>query len=363
MRYLGDSGRESKRVVAPNIRPMKELLIHSWQRHARANIPPVEEREPVLLEGLSKFIDQLAEILAADSPPAALIKYRDHLAADHGIQRASLKGFPLDQLIWEFDLLRKVLFEELEKNARPLPRKWRNYILDAMAIATKNCCREFVAVREAEKAAHKDALEKAHQDLEGQVRERTREFMKSEQRFHLLVEGVKDYAIFTMDPRGFITTWNKGAARMKKYTAEEAIGQHYSMLYTADERRRDEPGAHLRTASIEGRFRGEGTRVRKTGELFLADVLITPMYEDQKLYGFSKVVADLTERHKLIQERDLSLTDLKRLQLERNERERFVATLTHDLRNPLSAAKAGAQMILRYPEKSPPAHRLREPRD
>ena len=156
---------------------------------------------------------------------------------------------------------------------------------------------------------------------------------------------MKDYAIFTIDPQGFVTSWNRGAERMKQYTSEEIIGAHFSLLYTPDGRSRDEPMLHLRAAAIEGRFRGEGMRRKKSGEDFLADVLITPMYEEGQLTGFSKVVQDLSERSSLLQERDLLRIDADRLRSEAEFRERFVASLSHDLRSPLSAAKTAAQII------------------
>lgn len=80
---------------------------------------------------------------------------------------------------------------------------------------------------------------------------------------------------------------------MKRYTPEEAIGEHFSMLYPPEGQRRDEPLGHLRTAAIEGRFRGEGMRIRKGGDLYLADVSITPIYEAGEVIGFTKVVQDL----------------------------------------------------------------------
>jgi PAS domain S-box-containing protein len=164
-----------------------------------------------------------------------------------------------------------------------------------------------------------------------------------------MVEAVEDYAIFTLDPAGVITSWNDGCIRMKLYTVEEAVGMHFSQLYPDEGKRRDEPMAHLRSAAIEGRFRGEGVRLRKNGEKFLADVCITPIYEEGKLTGFTKVVQDLTERNVLMQERDLSRSDSLELRAQAEYRERFVATLTHDLRSPLAAAKTGAELIARYP--------------
>lgn len=159
-----------------------------------------------------------------------------------------------------------------------------------------------------------------------------------------------DYAIFTLDPDGYITTWNNGAALMKKYSATEAIGQHFSMLYTEEERKRDGPMEYLRTALAEGSYHEEGIRVRKGGQLFLADVQITPMYKDGVLIGFSKVVSDVTEQGNLRQERDQSRAEVENLEIQKDLREKFVIALTHDLRNPLSSIKSAIELQAKHPD-------------
>jgi len=119
------------------------------------------------------------------------------------------------------------------------------------------------------------------------------------------------------------------------------------MLYPPEGRIRDEPEKHLAIAREEGRFRGEGLRQRKDGELFLADVFISPMYEKDELVGYFKIVTDITETNKLLQERDLSRAEVKNLELESVLRERFIYMLTHDLRNPIQAARMSSEMITR----------------
>ena len=162
-----------------------------------------------------------------------------------------------------------------------------------------------------------------------------------------IFERVDDYAIFTLDARGHITSWANGCVRIKKFTAAEVLGKHYSMLYPEEGRLRKEPENHLRIAAREGRFRGEGMRQRKDGSHFLADVFITPMYEGEKLLGYFKVVTDLTERNRMIQERDLTRTRMESLEIERELTDRFIFMLSHDLRTPLSAAHMATQVIAR----------------
>jgi len=119
----------------------------------------------------------------------------------------------------------------------------------------------------------------------------------SEQRFRLLVEGARDYAIFMLDPQGRIATWNIGAERLKGYSAEEIIGQHFSRFYPQEAIDRGKPEHELEVAAAEGRFEDEGWRIRKDGSRFWANVIITAMRgEDGQLLGFSKVTRDFTDR-------------------------------------------------------------------
>jgi PAS domain S-box-containing protein len=120
----------------------------------------------------------------------------------------------------------------------------------------------------------------------------------SEQQFQLLVQGVKDYAIFMLDPQGRITTWNSGAEHIKGYSAEEIIGEHFSRFYTEEDQREGVPMRALLRAATEGRHEAEGWRVRKDGTRFRASVVIDPIHDDAgKLIGFAKVTRDVTERH------------------------------------------------------------------
>jgi PAS domain S-box-containing protein len=120
----------------------------------------------------------------------------------------------------------------------------------------------------------------------------------SEHQFQLLVQGVKDYAIFMLDPQGRIATWNSGAERIKGYDADEIIGEHFSRFYTEGEQREGVPMRGLLRAATEGRHEAEGWRVRKDGTRFRASVVIDAIHDDAgKLIGFAKVTRDVTERH------------------------------------------------------------------
>jgi len=116
-------------------------------------------------------------------------------------------------------------------------------------------------------------------------------------RYRLLVESVRDYAIYMLDPTGVVTSWNRGAVRFKGYQAPEIIGQHFSIFYTEEDKRAGLPKRALDTATREGIFENEGWRVRKDGSQFWAHVVIDPILsEDGELFGFAKITRDLTER-------------------------------------------------------------------
>jgi formate hydrogenlyase transcriptional activator len=119
----------------------------------------------------------------------------------------------------------------------------------------------------------------------------------SEQRFRLLVEGARDYAIFMLDAQGKIATWNIGAERLKGYSAEEIVGLHFSRFYPQEAIERGKPEHELEVAAADGRFEDEGWRIRKDGSRFWANVIITAMRgDDGQLLGFSKVTRDFTDR-------------------------------------------------------------------
>ncbi|WP_223512402.1 PAS domain-containing sensor histidine kinase [Pseudomonas sp. GL-B-19] len=118
-----------------------------------------------------------------------------------------------------------------------------------------------------------------------------------EMRFRLLIDAVVDYAIYMIDPDGIITSWNSGARRFKGYEEAEILGQHFSRFYTEEDRRAGLPQRALDTAINEGRFEGEGWRVRKDGTRFWSHVVIDPILDPTgKLLGFAKITRDLTDR-------------------------------------------------------------------
>jgi PAS domain S-box-containing protein len=133
--------------------------------------------------------------------------------------------------------------------------------------------------------------------LEQRAVERTAQLGSSDRNFRLLVENVTDYAIYMLDPAGFVANWNAGAQRIKGYAADEIIGQHYSRFYTEHDRQKRVPNHALETARRTGKYESEGLRVRKDNSIFWASVVIDAIYDDGgRLVGFAKITRDLTER-------------------------------------------------------------------
>lgn len=121
--------------------------------------------------------------------------------------------------------------------------------------------------------------------------------VRIEQRYRMLVEAITDYAIYMLDPAGFVTSWNPGAERLKGYMEEEIVGRHFATFYTDEDRNDGLPQLALRVAEEEGRFEREGWRVRKDGSRFWANVIIDPIRNAEgELVGFAKITRDISEK-------------------------------------------------------------------
>jgi PAS domain S-box-containing protein len=126
---------------------------------------------------------------------------------------------------------------------------------------------------------------------------KARSTINPDARYQLLVEAVTDYAIYMLDPDGFVVSWNPGAQRLKGYTEAEILGRHFSLFYPEEDVRAGMPARTLATASHEGRFEAEGWRVAQDGRRFWAHVVVDPIRApDGELIGFAKVTRDLSER-------------------------------------------------------------------
>jgi PAS domain S-box-containing protein len=211
-------------------------------------------------------------------------------------------------------------------------RFWANVVITALRDET-GTLRGFAKVT-------RDLTER--KAAEDKNRQQQAELQRSEERFRLMIECVMDYAIFMLDPRGFVMSWNSGAQRIKGYAADEIIGTHFSRFYPPEIVAEGFPERELEIASKEGRFEDEGWRVRKDGSKFWANVVITAVRDEARhLLGFSKVTRDLTERRQLEKVRVEAevLADVNR------RKDEFLAMLSHELRNPLAPISNAVQLL------------------
>jgi PAS domain S-box-containing protein len=166
-------------------------------------------------------------------------------------------------------------------------------------------------------------------------REHEERLRQSEERFRLLVEGVRDYAIFMLKPDGTVATWNAGAERIKGYQAQDIVGKHFSVFYPPDALARNYPAFELVSAAADGRFEDEGWRVRKNGTLFWANVVISALRSATgELLGFAKLTRDLTQRRRV-----------EALEASERQNSEFLAMLAHELRNPLAPIHNAVSML------------------
>lgn len=176
----------------------------------------------------------------------------------------------------------------------------------------------------------------------------------SEERFRLVVEGVKDYAIIVLDPQGYIMSWNEGARRLKGYAEEEILSHHFSIFYEPEDVQVGKCEYELKEASITGRFEDEGWRVRKDGTRFWANVVITALYDSKRnLRGFVKITRDITERRRADERLKMAYDSLEIRVAERTQelhaavkaRDEFISIASHELRTPLTSLHLQQQII------------------
>ena len=218
----------------------------------------------------------------------------------------------------------------LRKDGRPF---WANVIITALRDANGE-------LRGYSKITRDLTARRQHEEL----------LRQSEERFRLLVEGVKDYAIFMLDPTGRVVSWNGGAERVSGYKAEEVIGRHFSVLYPEEAVRNKWPEQELAMAREHGRFEDEGVRLRKNGRTFWANATVTPVYDPNGvLVGYAAVTRDLTDRKRV--------EALERAERQTNE---FLAMLAHELRNPLAPINNALQLLAKKPPSDATEQWVRE---
>ncbi|WP_116811279.1 PAS domain S-box protein, partial [Steroidobacter cummioxidans] len=214
------------------------------------------------------------------------------------------------------------------------PRRWRQEEVELLQLVAS---RSWEAI---ERARVSRELHDLNDRLKSEVRSRTEDLTRTERQFAQLVAGVTDCAIYMLDPNGFVSSWNPGAERIKGYSADEIIGRHFSQFYTVEDRARGLPDRSLSLVATQGKFEGEGWRMRKDGSRFWASVLIDPIYgPDRRVAGYAKITRDMTER-RLIQE-----------QLNQAQKMEAIGQLTggvaHDFNNLLTVILGNLDTVLR----------------
>jgi PAS domain S-box-containing protein len=178
-------------------------------------------------------------------------------------------------------------------------------------------------------------------------REAALALQESERRFRTLVQGVKDYALYMLDPDGRVSNWNTGAETIKGYKADEIVGQHFSRFYTEEDRARGEPERALATAIAEGKYEKEAWRVRKDGTRFWASIVLDPIHDEQgRLIGFAKITRDITERRRAAEELEEA-----RAALFQSQKLQALGELTggvaHDFNNLMTVIRGAADLLNR----------------
>lgn len=238
---------------------------------------------------------------------------------------------------WDIPWLRKLLEEVLPKDTafddfeveHVFPTIGRKFmLLNARRICRKDNQTEFILLA-IEDTTERRQTEDARRDIES--------------RYTSLVKNIKDHSIFMMDLEGNIITWNAEAERIIGYAESEILGRNFSVIFAPDDLQHGLPGQELRLAREDGRAEDERWHVRKDGSRFWALGIVTPMHDTAgNLTGFSKILRDMTERkcdELKLQEQALALKEADR------SKDEFLATLAHELRNPLAPLRNGLQLL------------------
>jgi PAS domain S-box-containing protein len=167
-----------------------------------------------------------------------------------------------------------------------------------------------------------------------------------EDRYQMLIEAVRDYAIFMLDAQGRVASWNDGAQRIKGYSPDEIVGRHFSVFYTQEDVDADKPARELREAAAQGRVEDEGWRVRRDGSRFWANVVISAVRDASgTLLGYAKVTRDLTERKRLASLEHANEVSTQMQVARENEQKRIARELHDDLGQQLTALKMGMALL------------------
>ena len=204
-----------------------------------------------------------------------------------------------------------------------------------------------MVLQEKKRAAQSELFD----SLQASERKYLKYFQENEERFRILVENVKDYAIYMLDPQGRVMSWNKGAERLKGYTSDEVLGRYNSIFFTDEDIDQGIPEHDLRMVQELGYYESEGWRVRKDGSKLWANVILTAVHDNEgNLRGYAKFCQDITDRKKA--EDDIRAALRKEIELG-EIKSRFISLASHEFRTPLGAILSSAFLLEKYQAEHP----------
>ena len=322
------------------LRPVTSGDEQATPKHGLGTTPHVEERFRLLVDSVQDYaifmLDPQGRVPTWNKGAERLKGY-----AAHEIIGRSFEAFYLDDAVssgWPKEELRLAMqrgrFEDEGWRVRKDgSRFWANVVITPL--------------RGGNGALH--GFAKVTRDL-SERRQHEELLRSSEEQFRLLLEAVKDYAIFMLDVQGNVLTWNAGAQAITGYTADEVLGRHFSMFFTPQDLAANLPSAEMETAARAGSMQSQGWRVRRDGGLFWADVILTPVMDDNgHLRGYAKVTRDLTQQRRMGE-----------LERSNQRTQEFIAMLAHELRNPLAPIRNAVSILQAHQGLPAPVQRVGE---
>jgi PAS domain S-box-containing protein len=263
--------------TAQYLRTQKERILKIWEERVRECVPAAREMETLVLRNsLPLLIEELASTLSGLKPVKQQVREERELAREHGRNRSGAPAYDLSQMIEEYQVLRRVLFEVLRQN-KPLSNDETDRVIDAITIGIRDATSEFLKLRKVQDDAYEAKLE------------------KSEERYRSVVEGVLDHAIIRTDLNGIVVDWNPGAENIFGWMRDEVVGKHASFFFTPED---VVDGVHLQemaTAARDGKAEDNRWHMKKGGDRFFATGVMNPLFDPtDAVVGYVKVLRDAT---------------------------------------------------------------------
>lgn len=269
-------------TAAKNIAIQKESIVKLWEEAVRLKLDPAKELSSTALrDSLPDFLDKLTTCLEVGQIPEGLKKAERCFAKEHGQERFQFSNYSLAEVIEEYNILRRVIFQALRQEAA-LSDDEVDLILEIVHIGIRDASLEFISKR----------------DEEREITDRKLNEINANQR--IIFEGVKDYAFIRTDLEGKIVDWNIGAEKIMGWKAHETIGQSSFLIFSEEDRQKGIPQEEIRTAVENNKAEDNRWHVKKDGSLFYAMGIMNPLkHENGELFGFIKVLRDQTERKQM----------------------------------------------------------------